>query len=243
MSDRPSIWPCLAMDTSTRNGVLVVRNSPGSPNFTARLDSAITHGRDLAPAIKALMDSSSLRFHDLKSIAVGLGPGSYTGLRVGLAIAKTLAEVLNIQLLPVDSLLLSALNLGPRANQALCLADAQRGSVYQCHYTRNPDTQLWHNSPGEEPKIVDWTELNQYSDKDLILTGPGLALISKFGPLKAQTADPNLWNPSSDSMFAWLDAYAAQTSPVDPLRIEPFYIRPSAAEEKKAVTDSHPHPQ
>ena len=44
-------------------------------------------------------------------------------------------------------------------------------------------------------------------------------------------------------MFAWLDAYAAQTSPVDPLRIEPFYIRPSAAEEKKAVTDSHPHPQ
>jgi tRNA threonylcarbamoyladenosine biosynthesis protein TsaB len=236
LSDLPHFWPCLAIDTSTRNGVLVVGNMATSQKFTAQLDASITHGRELVPSIQVLMDNAGLEFKGLKSIAVGIGPGSYTGLRVGLAIAKTLADVLAVPVVPVDSLLLSVLNLGPEIERAGCIADAQRGAVYETIYERDRSTKLWIKK--NEPEIVTWESLNRWLDKEIVLTGPGLSLIPKLGLPSATLADPQLWAPNSESMFAWLADYAAETPPIDHLLLEPLYIRPSAAEEKRLLSAS-----
>jgi tRNA threonylcarbamoyladenosine biosynthesis protein TsaB len=236
LSDLSHFWPCLAIDTSTRSGVLVVGNMATGQKITAHLDASITHGCELVPSIKILMEASGLEFKELKSIAVGIGPGSYTGLRVGLAIAKTLADVLAVPVVPVDSMLLSVLNLGPEFDRAGCIADAQRGTVYETIYERDRSTKLWTKK--NVPEIVTWESLNRWSGQEIVLTGPGLALIPKLGPPNANLAKPELWGPTPESMFAWLADYAAETPPVDHLLLEPLYIRPSAAEEKRLLAAS-----
>lgn len=231
MSAPLPIWPCLGLDTSTRNGVLVIADKPAGQQAAARLDPAITHGRDLVPAIGRMMTEAGLGFDAVRSIAVGIGPGSYTGLRVGLAVAKTLAEVLAGPVFPVDSLLLCALNLPQEINKTVVVADAQRGAVYESLYKRDGQTGLWRCHSG--PIISPWNDLQKWQGQGATLTGPGLGLIAKLGPPDLPLADMDLWAPSAASMFAWIKDYADQAIAVDHMALEPLYIRPSAAEEKR----------
>jgi tRNA threonylcarbamoyladenosine biosynthesis protein TsaB len=232
--------PVLAIDTSTRLGVLVLFDPESGSRFSGRLDPATTHGRDLVPAIRELVESAGVRFDALGRIAVGIGPGSYTGLRVGVAIAKTLADVLAVPILPVDSLLLSVLGM-PESSQANCcvaVADAQRGAVYESVYERANTSESWSRTSG--PVIRPWTDLRRWSESanDCILTGPGLSLAAKLGDLGAATTSADRWNPTAEAMFRWIDRYADRTAPVPIDALEPLYIRPSAAEEKLALASS-----
>ena len=225
------IWPCLGLDTSTRNGVLVVADMPAGREIEARLDPAITHGRDLVPAIGRMMHEAGMVFNGLRSIAVGIGPGSYTGLRVGLAVAKTMADLLTVPVFAVDSLLLCALNLPDEIHKTVVVADAQRGAVYESLFERDPVTLLWQRQSG--PIISPWNDLQKWRDQGATLTGPGLALIPKLGTPDVPLADHSLWAPAAGSMFAWMKHYAQQALAVDHHGLEPLYIRPSAAEEKR----------
>lgn len=228
----PSLkWPCLGLDTSTRDGVLVVADPEKKIQAVADLDSATTHGRDLIPALGRLMAGQGLEMKELRSIAVGIGPGSYTGLRVGLAVTRTLADVFDLPILPVDSLLLPVLNLPDTCLQAISIADAQRGAVYKSEYIRTAPGGKWERTSG--PNIIAWNELKQYDGQRATLTGPGLGLMQKLGPLDSAIAEKAHWSPTASSMLKWLSEYAATTPAVDRLAIEPLYIRPSAAEEKR----------
>src|SRR5262245_62607793 len=93
----------LAIDTSTERAVLALSGVDGRL-CVATIDAARRHGRDLVPGIRGLLDSAGVSVGDLEAIAVGLGPGSYTGLRVGVTAAKTLAYVTGVALLGLDSL-------------------------------------------------------------------------------------------------------------------------------------------
>lgn len=224
-------WPCLGLDTSTRDGVLVVADPEKKIQAVADLDSATTHGRDLIPALGRMMIGQGLEMKELGSIAVGIGPGSYTGLRVGLAVAKTLADVIDLPILPVDSLLLPVLNLPDDCLLAISIADAQRGAVYKSEYARANPGEKWQRISG--PIIIPWNDLNQLASPAATITGPGLGLMQKLGSLELPIADKALWSPTAGSMLKWLREYAETTPPADRLAIEPLYIRPSAAEEKR----------
>src|SRR5205823_13861207 len=67
------------------------------------LDEARRHARDLAPAVRQLLDAAGWQPRDLQGVIVSRGPGSYTGLRVGLMSAKTLAYATGCALLAVDT--------------------------------------------------------------------------------------------------------------------------------------------
>ncbi len=79
----------LALDTSTERAAIALATEAGVFCMTAS-ETARRHGRDLIPQIGSLLESAGLRAMDLDVVAVGLGPGSYTGLRVGVTAAKTL---------------------------------------------------------------------------------------------------------------------------------------------------------
>src|SRR4051812_44527958 len=70
---------------------------------TRRLEESRRHARDLVPLIRELLSEQSWRARDLGAVIVGRGPGSYTGLRVGLISAKTLAYATGCALLGVDT--------------------------------------------------------------------------------------------------------------------------------------------
>jgi len=91
-------------------------------------------GRRLPPAIRRMMDDLGLGFRDFSAIACSQGPGSFTGLRIGLSLAKTLALANGIPLYAAGSLLLVAYNACRSSDDIYPLLDARRGEVYAAGY-------------------------------------------------------------------------------------------------------------
>jgi tRNA threonylcarbamoyladenosine biosynthesis protein TsaB len=116
----------LGLDTSTALSSACVLRDDGQAfeagSSAPGLGERPGHARDLLPAIVAALERSGIGFAGLDAVAVGVGPGGFTGLRVGLAHAHAL------ELRPVSSL--AALAAGSRAAVTLALTDARRGELY-----------------------------------------------------------------------------------------------------------------
>jgi len=124
----------LAFDTSSA-AVTVALADPLSGEIVASSTTvdALRHGELLAPAIAAALETAGCTARDLTRIAVGVGPGPFTGLRVGLVTARTMADVLGIEVAGVCSLDI----LARQASLALPVAvatDARRKEVYWALY-------------------------------------------------------------------------------------------------------------
>jgi tRNA threonylcarbamoyladenosine biosynthesis protein TsaB len=122
----------LGIDTSTAATAVCVERADGElfeevPDV-ARLLAPPAHARELMPAVLAQMRAAEVGFADLDWLAVGIGPGAYTGLRIGLATARALGQAHGIPVRPVGSL--AALAAGIDAPVALALIDARRGELF-----------------------------------------------------------------------------------------------------------------
>ena len=92
------------------------------------------HSRELLPAVADLMDRAGVGWADVEAVAVGVGPGTFTGLRIGVASARALATAARVPVHPVSSL--TALAAGISADVALPLIDAKRGELFAAVYDR-----------------------------------------------------------------------------------------------------------
>lgn len=122
----------LGIDTSTAATAVCVERADGrvfeSVPDTSVLLARPAHAREVMPQVARQMDAAGVGFADLDAVAVGVGPGSYTGLRIGLATARSLAHAHGLGLRPVGSL--EALAAGNHAAVALALIDARRGELF-----------------------------------------------------------------------------------------------------------------
>jgi len=227
----------LGLDTSTRHGALALVDLRSGQSWTEDQDATQNHGRELVPAIGRLVMAAGVRMTDLSGIVVGVGPGSYTGLRVGIAVAKTLAEVLSVPVVPLDSLILPVLAAPDETTGTiLSIADAQRGAVAASVYTRDSPSSGWIRLNG--PEILAWKELKRWSTSPdpVLVTGPGLELAARLGPTGLPETPRETWYPSSNVLARWILSQYTSQKPVSADTLEPLYLRPSAAEEKRAAT-------
>jgi tRNA threonylcarbamoyladenosine biosynthesis protein TsaB len=122
----------LGIDTSTPASAACVLRADGESFEVepdpARLAAGPAHARELMPAVAHVMERAGVEFGDLEGIAVGVGPGTFTGLRVGVATARALASASGLLLRPVSSL--AALAEGIEAELRLPLIDARRGELF-----------------------------------------------------------------------------------------------------------------
>jgi len=122
----------LGIDTSTSASAACVLRADGVSFEVepppARLAAGPAHARELMPAVADVMQRAELDFGDLEAIAVGVGPGTFTGLRIGIATARALANASGLLLRPVSSL--AALAAGIDAELRLPLIDARRGELF-----------------------------------------------------------------------------------------------------------------
>jgi tRNA threonylcarbamoyladenosine biosynthesis protein TsaB len=136
----------LGIDTSTSaSAACVLRSDAESFEVVpepARLLERPAHARELMPAVAEVMERAGVGYGELEAIAVGVGPGSFTGLRIGVATARALASATGLELRPVSSL--AALAAGMRAGEEAALAagdasaedallpliDARRGELF-----------------------------------------------------------------------------------------------------------------
>ncbi|HTR89245.1 MAG TPA: tRNA (adenosine(37)-N6)-threonylcarbamoyltransferase complex dimerization subunit type 1 TsaB [Solirubrobacteraceae bacterium] len=133
----------LALDTATPASALAVRLHDGSV-LAARDDprpgERPGHSAHLLPLAADLLARASLRFADVQRIAVGVGPGTFTGLRIGLATARGLAQSIPAEIVPVSSLQALAAGAlaaplageddGPPGPGVLAVLDARRAEVF-----------------------------------------------------------------------------------------------------------------
>lgn len=118
----------LAMDTSNQTlAVAVLEDEKLLAHF--QLNRKMNHSLTLMPAIESVMQASGLKPADLDRIVVAKGPGSYTGIRIAVTTAKTLAETLKIELSTVSSLAVIAGN-SQSDKWIVPLIDARRNNVY-----------------------------------------------------------------------------------------------------------------
>jgi tRNA threonylcarbamoyladenosine biosynthesis protein TsaB len=126
----------LGLDTSTAGAAACVLRGDGEAFEVAPEATALTrppaHSRELMPAVALVMRRSGLAWKDLDAIAVGVGPGSFTGLRIGIATARALAVASGLRLRPVSSLAALARGIEETglASAVLPLIDAKRGEVF-----------------------------------------------------------------------------------------------------------------
>lgn len=122
----------LAMDTSNQTlAVAVLEDKKLLAQF--QLNRKMNHSLTLMPAIDSVMQASGLKPTDLDRIVVAKGPGSYTGIRIAVTTAKTLATTLKIPVATVSSLAVIAAN-SPTNKLIVPLFDARRNNVYAAGY-------------------------------------------------------------------------------------------------------------
>lgn len=179
------------------------------------------HAAWLHPAIDLMLKNQAAGFGDLQAVAVSIGPGSYTGLRVGLSAAKGYCYSLNIPLLAVGSLEILARSVLEKAEHAVCpLIDARRMEVYTAVY----------NKSGVEiipPKamIIDASSFKeQLEEGPVLFCGSGT---KKLQPFLLQTENATFANAGdTNSAFARLAAEKFITQAwADLAYTEPLYIK------------------
>ncbi|KPB03459.1 tRNA (adenosine(37)-N6)-threonylcarbamoyltransferase complex dimerization subunit type 1 TsaB [Bacillus sp. CHD6a] len=146
----------LAIDTSTYVlGVAIVDEKKVIGELVTNVKK--NHSLRAMPAVEKLMQDCDVAPSDLERIVVGKGPGSYTGVRIGVTLAKTLAWSLNIPLVGVSSLELVAAN-GRYFDGSICaLQDARRGQVYTGLY-RYKDGELMTEVEDVNILMTDWLQ-------------------------------------------------------------------------------------
>ncbi len=133
----------LGFDTATAAcSVCLLRDDGSAVEVTPgpdRLAAPPAHAAELLPAVHDVLERAGERLDGLEAIAVGVGPGGFTGLRIGVTTARALARAADLALRPVASPL--ALAAGIDADLRLAVLDAKRGEVYAA--LTEPGRTLW----------------------------------------------------------------------------------------------------
>jgi len=126
----------LSIDTSGRHGGVALCRGDGAEFQTLQLDQLEggTHSARLIPTIDEILRQNQLTIADVDGFAIVSGPGSFTGLRVGLATVKGLCEVLNKPLVTVSMLEAVVVTHGASGKTKTAVLDAGRGEVYVGDY-------------------------------------------------------------------------------------------------------------
>jgi len=219
----------LIIETSGRAGVVALAH--GSKLLAERrLDEARRHARDLAPQVAELLKEQAWTARQLNGVIVSRGPGSYTGLRVGIMSAKALAYATSCKLFGIDTFNAVALQVPSEVQCTDVLADAQQGRVY---------LQRFRCSPGALPQIItplritSLQEWLQARPPDCYASGPGLHVYGEA--IRDRVIDKSLWDPKPASLLHLGLARWAAGEGDELWQVEPLYLRPSAAEEKWAA--------
>ncbi|WP_301860789.1 tRNA (adenosine(37)-N6)-threonylcarbamoyltransferase complex dimerization subunit type 1 TsaB [uncultured Megasphaera sp.] len=123
----------LAIETSSLvSSVALLHDDTLRAELTVQ--ARLTHSEQLMPHIADMLEKASVRKQDIDGIAVSIGPGSFTGLRIGLASAKALAFAWQIPIVGVETPLSLAWNFVGASSRICTLIDAQKGNVYAAVY-------------------------------------------------------------------------------------------------------------
>jgi tRNA threonylcarbamoyladenosine biosynthesis protein TsaB len=215
----------LSLNTSTKQySLALLQNETVLGEYL--LSSGSNHFRDLMPCIDDLLEKTNLTPEQLEGVTVALGPGSFTGIRVGLAVAKGLTQGLGISLIGVPTLAGLA-NQIPYAREDICpVVTSRKGELFAALFRRDPNNQLTRIEQDASLKVADLPMLVKRKTiiigNDFTSQGPA---IQQYVGKKALLAPQILWNLRASSIGALGLQRLLEGSSDSVSELVPLYLR------------------
>jgi len=199
------------------------------------------HAQSLVLELRELLQAAGVTSGDITGIAVSKGPGSFTGLRVGLVCAKTFAYATGCRFVAVETFAAISDNCPPEVRDVWIVENAQRGELFVSRFARTADDSWNQVTPIQTVVGEDWLSARESHET---VTGPGL-LHQDMSSVRARLlTDASIAKPRAETiaklgqrMLLNPDA-ASSSEDFDFWKAVPVYIRPSAAEEQRAKRDA-----
>lgn len=233
-----SAGPVLGLDTGTASASVGL--VAGGRIVASSSRQVKSHGADLPEAVAELLQAANIGLHGLSAIAVGIGPGSFTGLRVGLSYAKGLAAGAGIRIAGISSLDAMALcGLGSkpaRPGVKICpIIDARKGEVYTSLY--EVVTDALEKVTGD--LVVPLDEFASRMAGEVLFVGESKAedarvFVVRDGGRASVAGAAELWLRGS-FVAALGAARVARDDVDDAATLEPLYVRPPEASVKSTA--------
>jgi len=226
----------LTIDSATMvAGVSIVEENRLIGELTVNYQK--THSEKLLTAVDHLLEDVGLRISDMDAFGIVSGPGSFTGLRIGMATVKGFAQALNKPVVTVSTLESLAHNLNCVTGLVCPILDAQRNQVYTAIYRGIGDGNLEAMSQEQAMGIEDLiTFLQSYDDQKIYLLGDGIARFAdQIKDALTQTIVTThqhvINRAGSAGVLAYQRLLQGKTCRYDQASLR--YLRPSYAEEKR----------
>lgn len=226
--------PILAIDTSTMvSGAAIASEDRLIAEITMQLK--LPQSQVLLGHIKDVLNISRVDKHDLDAIAISIGPGSFTGLRIGLATAKMMAYALDIPVIAVPSLKALAYHYPVPNVYIASTLDAQKGNAYVALYTWDSEKKDFITV--QDVCVKDFkqivAECNEL-DKPVVFVGDiaqkKADVIADLGNENVSLGLPHLCMPRAANVAMAAMPYLARGEFANIMNLEPIYIRRSEAE-------------
>jgi len=189
------------------------------------------HAEILTPAIEFTCRQARIELSEISVVAVDLGPGLFTGLRVGVAAAKAMAHALSVPMIGVSSLDLLAFPVRFTSRLIVAAVDARRGELFYAFYRQVPGgiQRLTDHQVGSPDDLA--SELLATSEECLLVGDGALRYREVFDGLKKiDIAEEGLAYPSASSLVMLAHARALREEWVKPWDLQPLYLRKPDAE-------------
>ena len=216
----------LAFDTSTASGSVAVRGEDGAVRQEL-LPEGRPASETLLPGIDRVLAGAGLRHGQVQALAVGTGPGTFTGLRVGLATAKGWAAASRLQVVGVPSFDALALPILLTAHPVLVAADARKGEVYAAAYRclsaeglPQRDGEVVLAGPAEAA-----ARLSAWYPSGALLVGTAREMVIPFMSKDLVMVGPSDPHPRAWAVLELGERLLARGMGAEPHRLVPFYVR------------------
>jgi tRNA threonylcarbamoyladenosine biosynthesis protein TsaB len=220
----------LAIETSGRTGsIAIVEN--GTVLAEDHFPHGLRHAAEMIPRIDQLCRAAGWAPSDLRELYVSAGPGSFTGLRIGITLAKTLAFATGAKIVAVPSVRVLAENAPAEAEHLIIVLDAKRGQIFTARLQRTPPG--W--SEREPAHLDDLPSMLSRAHRPVWLLGEGIPYHQSMIPANdaaIHIASPDLWSGRAAAVARLGVQAAAEGRFTDPDQVLPIYLRKPEAEEK-----------
>ncbi len=215
-------------------GVAIIQD--GAVRYEAMAVNKFTHSQSILPMTEEAFRHTGLEVGQTDFFAVTIGPGSFTGVRIGVSTVKGLAHAAGKPCVPVDALEAMAAGLTPFHGVICPIQDARAGQVYGAAFAGGTLERLLADEP---IKLEEYLDKVSAFGRDMLFLGDGMPVhrtrIAEILGEKARFAPPHLMflRPASAAFLAWEKREEA----VEYTRLSPLYLRPPQAERQKNLRE------
>jgi tRNA threonylcarbamoyladenosine biosynthesis protein TsaB len=189
------------------------------------------HAETLTPAIEFLCKQARVDLKEVSVVAVDIGPGLFTGLRVGIATAKAIAQALRVPMIGLSSLDLLAFPLRHCSHVVVPVIDARRGEVFTAMYRQVPGG-LQRIEPFRLTTPADLASELQARNEEYVVVGDGAIRYRELfeDARHAEVGEVGFAHPSAAALVELAQPKALREEFVQPWELKPMYLRKSDAE-------------